>query len=117
VLEPEEGSKTGGERENGSAEVSDPAGEKEERVGVAEVGGRKRAGGCVKKVTGVIERHDDHDCTAQRVDGLDTRAGSGGCGHLSAPLSRETLVEGKDNSWASRGASEIASTLDGEDDA
>jgi hypothetical protein len=37
----------------------------------------------VKEVAGVVESHDDHDGSAQSVDGLNTRAGSDDGGHLS----------------------------------
>ena len=89
ALEPEEGSETSAKCEDWSAEVGDPAGEKEEWVGVGEIGGRKGVSCGVKKVTGVVESHDDHDGSAQSVDGLDTRAGAGDRGHLGDSLLRE----------------------------
>jgi hypothetical protein len=117
ALEPQEGSEAGAKGEDWSAEMGDPAGEEEEWVGVGEIGGRKGVSRGVKKVAGVIESHDDHDGSAQSVDGLDTRAGSGDRGHLGDSLLREEGVEVKFYSWRSCGASEIEHTFDEEKDA
>ena len=72
--------------------MGDPASEEEKRIGAGEISGGEVRRGDVKEVTGVIERHDDHDGAAQGVDGLETRTGFDGCGHFCGPLSLRGIV-------------------------
>jgi hypothetical protein len=97
--------------------VGDPAGEKEEWVGVGEISGRKGVSCGVKKVTSVVESHDDHDGSAQSIDGLHAHDGSGDRGHLGDPLLRAEPVEVKFYSWSICSASEIEQMFDEERDA
>jgi hypothetical protein len=64
----------------------------------------------------VIESHDDHDGSAQGIDGLDTRAWSDDDGHWGDPLLREEAVEVKMN-LPGCGVMHLRSWFDGEDDA
>ncbi len=62
-----------GEKEkDGRAKVRDPAGEEICRGGLREIVGKE--GGVGEKVARVIERHDDHDDAAQKIDRFDARA-------------------------------------------
>jgi hypothetical protein len=56
---------------------------------VRSVGEKDSAAG-VKEVAGVIASHDDHDGSAQGVDGLDTLAWSDDDGHWGDPLCVKT---------------------------
>ena len=70
MVEPEKRPGTRGEHEYWSAEVRDPAREEKGGGATAKIVGLKGEGGGVEIVTGVIERHDNHDETTERVDGL-----------------------------------------------
>lgn len=52
--------------------MGDPAGEEEGWVGVGEVGWGEGHGIAVDEVADMVEGHDDHDGSAQGVDGLKT---------------------------------------------
>ena len=59
-------------KENGRAEVGDPAGEEICRGGLRKIVGKEGSVG--EKIARVVERHDDHDDAAEKIDGLDARA-------------------------------------------
>ncbi len=63
--------------------MGDRASEEESGKGLREVGGREAHGSGVDHVAGMIERHDDHDGSAEGVDGLEpVGAGAGGMAML-----------------------------------
>ena len=70
MVEPEKRPDTRGEHKYGSAKVRDPAREEKGGGGTAEIVGLEGEGAGVEIITGVIERHDDHDETTERVNGL-----------------------------------------------
>jgi len=75
ALHPEKSADTGGEHEDGRAEMGDPAGEEEGRRGAGEVGGEELHGIAIDEVADVIDGHDDHDGAAEGVDGLEAGGG------------------------------------------
>lgn len=79
ILFVEESADPGGEGEDGSAEMSNPAGEEEGRGSAGKVGRLECHRGGADKVPNVIERHDDNDEATKRVDRLDS--GIGRCRH------------------------------------
>ena len=66
--------------------MRDPPGEEESRVRSRQVLGREQLRLVVEVVADVIERHDDHDETTQKVDRVETRAR---CGRLGLGVNRE----------------------------
>ena len=62
--------------------MRDPAGEEVRRSGLRKIVGKEGSVG--EKIACVVERHDDHDEAAQKIDGLEARALDGrGAGNNS----------------------------------
>lgn len=58
-------------RKKRGAEVRDPPGEEERGIGVGDV--FRGEGGVAQVIAGVVDCHDDHDESAEYVDGGDAR--------------------------------------------
>ncbi len=62
-------------KEDGRADVGNPAGEEQCGGGLREVYGTDS--GTTEIIASVVQRHDDHHETAQQIDGFDARANRG----------------------------------------
>ena len=75
TLRSKKGTNAGGKEKHRRANVGDPAREEEERRRAREIFRREGHGPGVKEVARVVERHDDHDGAAKRIDGGEARGG------------------------------------------
>ena len=77
AIETKEGADASSEQKHRRADVGDPAREEQDRRRAGEILRRETHGARVEEITGVVERHDDHHRSAQRVDRGEARRGFG----------------------------------------